>query len=416
MSEHEFESYLTLLSRTLRLSRSQREAIASELRDHMQERLDELVKLGMSQTQAAQIALEEFGDAAGLAAEFVSISRDQRRKRVMKCTAVSMSCVIVVAMLLATFWPSSPHVPGVAQVVAQDEGGASPNTPADDQGQTKEATNEENNTLTKNKLAKRIEAKFEETPLEDVIQYLGELHDIEFYVNKTSLDELGVAVDSPVTLALKRVRGDMLLNLLLDQLDLVYIVRDGIVIVTTEEDIETVMEVRVYNCRDLLEMSSAKSPRRPRGQVRPHGPGGFQDFGSPNEKRGDEGGGDFGDEVPGQPAPGPGAGAARENPNRAHSHVLFQLGGGGLEGGFGGDDMQGSQRMALTPAEDLIQLVQTSVLPDTWETQGGPGTVEEFRGLIVVNHNPRAHQLIEQLLGMLREAAEKPPGTTVRAP
>jgi hypothetical protein len=34
MSDHEFENYLTLISRFLRLSPAQREAIGEELRDH----------------------------------------------------------------------------------------------------------------------------------------------------------------------------------------------------------------------------------------------------------------------------------------------------------------------------------------------------------------------------------------------
>ena len=39
MSEHEFEAYLNLLARTLRLSDAQREQIAGELRDHLEARL-----------------------------------------------------------------------------------------------------------------------------------------------------------------------------------------------------------------------------------------------------------------------------------------------------------------------------------------------------------------------------------------
>ncbi len=42
MGEQEFERYLALLSGMLRLSRGQRESIASELRDHLEERLAEL--------------------------------------------------------------------------------------------------------------------------------------------------------------------------------------------------------------------------------------------------------------------------------------------------------------------------------------------------------------------------------------
>ena len=55
-----------LLTSLLRLSRSQTEAIARELRDHLEERLTDLLDRGIEQDEAARIALEEFGDAAGL--------------------------------------------------------------------------------------------------------------------------------------------------------------------------------------------------------------------------------------------------------------------------------------------------------------------------------------------------------------
>ncbi len=46
MSEREFENYLTLLASLLRLSGTQREAVSSELRDHLQERVAHLMQQG----------------------------------------------------------------------------------------------------------------------------------------------------------------------------------------------------------------------------------------------------------------------------------------------------------------------------------------------------------------------------------
>ncbi len=42
MSEQEFDLYLKLLAKCLRLTSGQRELIADELRDHLEERLEEL--------------------------------------------------------------------------------------------------------------------------------------------------------------------------------------------------------------------------------------------------------------------------------------------------------------------------------------------------------------------------------------
>lgn len=80
MSEREFETYLTLLCRLLRLDAAQREVIARELRDHLEERLAELKARGVDREEAVRSALDEFGDAAGLAAEFSLIARNVRRR------------------------------------------------------------------------------------------------------------------------------------------------------------------------------------------------------------------------------------------------------------------------------------------------------------------------------------------------
>ena len=75
MSEEEFEGYLRLLARFLNLSDVQREVIAGELRDHLEQRLDELTARGVSREKAITMALDEFGDASALAGEFGAVTR-----------------------------------------------------------------------------------------------------------------------------------------------------------------------------------------------------------------------------------------------------------------------------------------------------------------------------------------------------
>ena len=55
MSEQEFEAYLRLLGRFLRLTETQREAVRTELRDHMEERLRELLERGYSRDDIEKI-------------------------------------------------------------------------------------------------------------------------------------------------------------------------------------------------------------------------------------------------------------------------------------------------------------------------------------------------------------------------
>jgi hypothetical protein len=58
-------------------------------------------------------------------------------------------------------------------------------------------------------------------------------------------------------------------------------------------------------------------------------------------------------------------------------------------------------------ADRLMNIVTSAVAPDSWQASGGFGTVGEYSGLLVVNHNARTHRQIEKVLAMLREAAGK---------
>lgn len=54
-----------------------------------------------------------------------------------------------------------------------------------------------------------------------------------------------------------------------------------------------------------------------------------------------------------------------------------------------------------------MSIITTSVLPESWEDMGGPATIGEFNGMIVIRHTPRAHRKVEEVLQMLRDASEQ---------
>src|SRR6476619_2314747 len=116
MSDREFENYLTLLAGLLRLDGRQREAIADELRSHLEDRLDELVARGLSREEAVRQALAEFGDAAGLAGQFATISQRRKRRWLMRMTTFSVAAMVLLAASLAIFWPGQNAAPGVGAV------------------------------------------------------------------------------------------------------------------------------------------------------------------------------------------------------------------------------------------------------------------------------------------------------------
>lgn len=109
MPEDEFEIYLTLLAKTLRLSDDQRRAIASELRDHMEQRLDELTDAGMPRERAIETALAEFGDASALANDLTqhNPARTRNRRHLMQTTFGTLIACAAVTFAVVTLTPTN---------------------------------------------------------------------------------------------------------------------------------------------------------------------------------------------------------------------------------------------------------------------------------------------------------------------
>ncbi|NNJ27331.1 permease prefix domain 1-containing protein [Alienimonas chondri] len=121
MPAEEFDAYLKTLRARLRLKPGRRAELEDEFRDHLESRLEELTAAGVPRAAAIQRALEEFGDAAGLASQmshaFRILARRRRRKTFMRVTAsaaATLACGIAVAYLFAppnrAFAPPGPAV------------------------------------------------------------------------------------------------------------------------------------------------------------------------------------------------------------------------------------------------------------------------------------------------------------------
>ncbi|MEM8738410.1 MAG: permease prefix domain 1-containing protein [Planctomycetota bacterium] len=107
MSEREFEAYLNLLARTLKLSEAQRQRIAGELRDHLEERLADLVDDGMDRGQAILAALDEFGDAHVLAHDLTTPQSYRRRKKIIHTSFATIAAAAAVALAATYLLPTN---------------------------------------------------------------------------------------------------------------------------------------------------------------------------------------------------------------------------------------------------------------------------------------------------------------------
>src|SRR5687768_13503797 len=127
----------------------------------------------------------------------------------MRVMTFSVAAMVLVAAGLAIFWPGQSAGPGVAAVVAQDPDEAKPAGKASDPaGPDKKQQKQP----LEWKLNRLIDVEFIESPLRDVLEFVGGSSDIQFYVKRKQLDDAGVSDDTPVTKQLKQVRVRTLLD------------------------------------------------------------------------------------------------------------------------------------------------------------------------------------------------------------
>jgi hypothetical protein len=105
------------------------------------------------------------------------------------------------------------------------------------------------------------ELNFTETPLQDALDLLSDLHNIQIYVDEAAITEAGGDISKPVTLELSGITLRSALKLLLEP-DLTYAIEDDVMKITSAVEAEEALSVRVYPVGDL-----AVSPEAMRGAV-----------------------------------------------------------------------------------------------------------------------------------------------------
>jgi hypothetical protein len=165
---------------------------------------------------------------------------------------------------------------------------------------------------------------------------------------------------------------------MLSDLELTYVEKDDLLLITTPEDAEATMEIRVYDCRDLLAMAA---------------PEGAERF------------------VPAAPAAGAKGGMFSVADDSQRADAAAPQGANGPRGGAGAGGLGGTGRSPAAisvhdvRASRLMQIITTNVDNQSWDDVGGPGSISEYNGLIVVTQTAQTHKKVEHVLDMLREAA-----------
>jgi hypothetical protein len=196
-------------------------------------------------------------------------------------------------------------------------------------------------------LAKPSELDVKELPLRDVIASLEQMTKVPVILSAKKLEEAAINLDTPVTFRVKGISLKSALRLMLGELGLTYVIEDEVLQITTPEDAGSRLHIRVYDCRELLSMPGTRD-------------------GAPK-----------------------GAG----NPGAVPNGVA---GAGG--GGFGGPPPK-----PVLP-DNLVQVVMSTVDPDSWDEVGGPGNAVEYKGMLVVLQTPDCHAKVEKLLNLMYAA------------
>lgn len=102
-------------------------------------------------------------------------------------------------------------------------------------------------------LSKPTEVNFLELPLEDAVRILKEFHKINIWIDRHALADAKIPLDEPVTLQLADVRFESVLNLILDPLQLEWLIQDEVLKITTHAGAAALAETRSFDVQSLLD-------------------------------------------------------------------------------------------------------------------------------------------------------------------
>jgi peptidoglycan hydrolase-like protein with peptidoglycan-binding domain len=94
---------------------------------------------------------------------------------------------------------------------------------------------------------------FDGVPLAELLEVIGDTCKTPTHINATALEAYGVAADHPTDFHQQGTTIAMALKRALAPLGLAYVVRDGALTITTQDDAQTQLDLAVYSVADLVE-------------------------------------------------------------------------------------------------------------------------------------------------------------------
>lgn len=107
----------------------------------------------------------------------------------------------------------------------------------------------------------RLDISFVDQPLSDVLAYIEREAKILVRLDSRALSDEGIGSDTPVTRHLHGLSLRAALRLMLSELELCYVVRDEVLLITTKTEAENMLQTKVYPVFDLV-VRPADVPQR----------------------------------------------------------------------------------------------------------------------------------------------------------
>jgi general secretion pathway protein D len=246
-------------------------------------------------------------------------------------------------------------------------------------------------------LKEPVDVRFNNQPLAEVIDILSAAVGVNFHLNEEGMRAEGVTSDMPINLQLREpVSLRSALNLILEPLHLSYVIRNEVLEITSETVRRSDVVPKVYNVGDLVIPIPNFAPS--------------YNMGLPAAIRNA-----YGSTPYGQPFGGSGTApltvmAQNEQPGNINPLALAQMGGNNASSygrggqnplGFGPGGLGGGSQPDF---DSLIELITTTVQPESWDEVGGPGAIHQHAGnlSLVISQTQEVHEEIADLLDQLR--------------
>jgi general secretion pathway protein D len=248
------------------------------------------------------------------------------------------------------------------------------------------------------KLNSEVSVQYENRALSDILNELQAVTGVPMVIDERALSAIRVTAETPVTLQLPNsIKLKSALNLMLNKMELTYVIENDVLSITSMDAKRSKVYPKTYRVTDLVTpipnftsgyedglagaLRAAYQMSNPQADVQVV-PVSMTDLGT---------------------------GLARNNsPSSMNPNVLGQYHSMGAQGGFGLNNppMSGgaSGGGSFADFQSLIDLIQTTVVPDTWEALGGPSTMAPYpQNLsLVISTTSDVHDQITDLLESLR--------------